>query len=165
MVLPEQKDKMIPEKPVEKPAVPAIIEKKEQLEAIERPVPQKEEHLVKDELEKAKLEMARPSTPAPGKSKVRVEIEDVLAKDLTQVYSQMSAGQKKIFKQKGEETSAEIETLIKKAKLKIKKILGLIRSWLLLIPGVNKFFLEQEAKIKTDEILRLRDDLIKRGQL
>ena len=36
-----------------------------------------------------------------------------------------------------------------------RKILKLIRSWLKLIPGVNKFFLEQEAKIKTDKIVDL----------
>jgi len=29
-------------------------------------------------------------------------------------------------------------------------------NWLKLIPGVNKFFLEQEAKIKTDEVLKLK---------
>jgi hypothetical protein len=33
--------------------------------------------------------------------------------------------------------------------------LKLIREWLLIIPGVNKYFLEQEAKIKTDKIQQL----------
>jgi len=29
--------------------------------------------------------------------------------------------------------------------------------WLKILPGVNKFFLEQEAKIKTDKILALKN--------
>jgi hypothetical protein len=28
--------------------------------------------------------------------------------------------------------------------------------WLKLLPGVNRFFLEQEAKIKTDRIIHLK---------
>ena len=45
-----------------------------------------------------------------------------------------------------------------KAKLKVKKVVNLIKKWLTMIPGVNKFFLEQEAKIKTDEIVKLKED-------
>jgi len=34
----------------------------------------------------------------------------------------------------------------------------LIKKWLLLIPGVNKYFLEQEAKIKADEIVKMKNE-------
>ena len=41
--------------------------------------------------------------------------------------------------------------------MKIKKIFELLLQWLKLLPGVNKFFLEQEAKIKVDQIMSLRE--------
>ena len=31
--------------------------------------------------------------------------------------------------------------------------MSLIREWLKVIPGINKFFLEQTVKIKTDKII------------
>jgi hypothetical protein len=39
----------------------------------------------------------------------------------------------------------------------------IIRNWLKLIPRVNKYFLEQESKIKTDRIITLQRKL-KRAQ-
>jgi hypothetical protein len=44
-----------------------------------------------------------------------------------------------------------------------KKIFVLIRAWLKIIPGVNRFFLEQEAKIKTDKILFVTEEEKKRN--
>jgi hypothetical protein len=38
-----------------------------------------------------------------------------------------------------------------------RKLLTLIRRWLVLIPGVNKFFLEKEAKIKVEKIVNLAE--------
>mgnify|MGYP007030126443 CR=1 FL=1 len=35
----------------------------------------------------------------------------------------------------------------------IKKIINRIRSWLSIIPGVNSYYVDQEAKIKTEKIL------------
>jgi len=60
------------------------------------------------------------------------------------------------FKQKGEETAGKIRSMVETAKENARKIFDLIRDWLRVIPGVNRFFLEQEAKIKTDKILRLK---------
>jgi len=51
----------------------------------------------------------------------------------------------------------KINTLLDKAKINLGKIASLIRKWLSIIPGVNKFFLEQEAKIKADEIMKLKE--------
>ncbi len=59
------------------------------------------------------------------------------------------------FKQKGEETARKISDLLKTGKAKLKNILSLIVEWLRIIPQVNKYFLEQEAKIKADEIFAL----------
>jgi len=85
-------------------------------------------------------------------------IEKVLSGGLEDVYAGMPPDKQQEFKQAGEKTANEILTLLAKAKVKIKSIIHLIKKWLLIIPGVNKFFLEQEAKIKADEIMKLKGD-------
>ncbi len=87
----------------------------------------------------------------------RKEIENVLAKDLDEIFISLSPEKRKEFKAAGEETARKINSMLDEAKIKIKKIISLIRDWLKVVPGVNRFFLEQEVKIKTDEILRLKD--------
>jgi len=89
-------------------------------------------------------------------SKRRVkEIEKVLEKDLDELYLAMSPEKREEFKLVGEETAKDINALLKKTTVKMKKIIELIRKWLLIIPGINKFFVEQEAKIKADEIIKI----------
>jgi len=83
------------------------------------------------------------------------EVESVLTENIGDIYKQLPQDKKALFKQKGEEVASQITAMVKSGMLKIKKILHLIREWLLIIPGVNKFFLEQEAKIKTDKIQQL----------
>ena len=72
------------------------------------------------------------------------------------IFKEMPPDKRQEFKIAGERTAREINNLLDQAKIKIKKIIGLIRRWLELIPGINKFFLEQEAKIKTDEIMKIK---------
>jgi len=84
------------------------------------------------------------------------EIEDVLSHDLKDIYLQMPLNKQAEFKMKGEETAREINSLLDMAKIEVGKIIGLIRKWLQIIPGINAFFIEQEAKIKADEIIRLK---------
>lgn len=144
----------------EKPERPAEIKPEKRPDLIDR-----DEHDVQKELESAVKEMPPISAPPTTKGKVRVAIEEVLQEDLKDVYAKMPADKKKIFRQKGEETASKIEILVKKTKINAAKILDLIKRWLGVIPGVNKFFLEQEAKIKADKILQLKDDLRKRGEL
>lgn len=83
-------------------------------------------------------------------------IESILANGLADLYIKMPADKQQEFKLAGEQTARKINSLLDQAKVKIKEIVGLIRKWLLIIPGVNKFFLEQEAKIKADEIMNIR---------
>lgn len=85
------------------------------------------------------------------------EIEELMSQDLRDMYLQMSPDKQQEFKIKGEETAKEINNLLDKAKLEIGKIIELLKKWLFIIPGVNKFFIEQEAKIKADEIVRLKN--------
>ena len=97
------------------------------------------------------------TTPAPAaispKSPRIQAIESVLEEDLGEVYFTMTPDQQAVFKQTGEATAQQIDTLLSGFKLQAKKIADLIRHWLGLLPGVSKFFLEQETKIKTDKLI------------
>ncbi len=92
------------------------------------------------------------------------EIDDILEEDLADLYRAMSADQKRKFRVKGEETVSKIRELLRATKENAKKIFHLFREWLKLIPGVNRFFLEQEAKIKTDKILVVSEEERARSQ-
>ena len=83
------------------------------------------------------------------------EIEAILSEGLDRMYGSMDERTREEFRAKGEETATKIEELVSTFKLTVKKVLDLIRDWLKLIPHINKFFLEQEAKIKTDKIITL----------
>lgn len=80
------------------------------------------------------------------------KVEDILSSGLSEIYSGLPADKKTVFRQKGEQAATAIRTMMQKGTLKVHTVLHLIREWLRTIPGVNKFFLEQEAKIKTDQI-------------
>lgn len=86
-------------------------------------------------------------------------IDETLSEGLGNIYLSMSPERQKVFKAKGEETVAKINNLLDETKVKINKIVSLIKKWLSLIVGVNKFYLDQEAKIKADKILNLKDKL------
>jgi len=85
-------------------------------------------------------------------------IDDILSAGLHDIYLQMDPVKQKEFKQAGEETVLKIAGLLDKTKIKIDKVIDLIRRWLKIIPGINKFFLEQEAKIKADRIIKLKNN-------
>jgi hypothetical protein len=88
------------------------------------------------------------------KSAIHQEIENILEDDLGDIYAQMDAGVQKQFKEEGEQITSKIIGMINSGKLNFKKVFKLVFGWLSIIPGVNKFFLKQEAKIKTDKILK-----------
>lgn len=101
----------------------------------------------------------RPITPvALSYQEQRAQaIDAILAEGLNEVFLKMDANRQQEFKKRGEETVKKINSLLDKTKVKAGKIVDLIRSWLRLIPGVNRFFLEQEAKIKADKIIRIKN--------
>lgn len=96
-------------------------------------------------------------TPVPKEVERQAEIERILEDDLGTVYFNLPDDKKEMFRIKGEQTAYEINGLLSATKIKVQKIIKLIKNWLLIIPGVNRFFLEQEAKLKTDEIIKLND--------
>jgi len=89
------------------------------------------------------------------------DIEKILAEDLQDIYAKLDPDTRTKFKNTGEQTAIEINNLLDKAKFKAKEIVALIKKWLFMIPGLNRFFLEQEVKIKTDKIVKLRHEKIK----
>ena len=84
------------------------------------------------------------------------QIDKILSEDLESAFIKMKPKEQARFKVEGEKTVKKINLLLSSTKVKIKKIASLIRRWLNFIPGINKFFLEQETKIKTDKILDLK---------
>ena len=89
------------------------------------------------------------------KSELRQAVERVMEADLKDLYLTMSPQERKLFKTKGELAAKEITGLIEKTKINLDKILKLLFDWLKVLPGVNRFFIEQEAKLKADQLLKL----------
>ena len=114
---------------------------------------------------------AQPVAQAPvaqkpvEKDETLIRVEKIMEKDLGSFYTTMPPAAQALFKKKGEEAANEISAMIRNFKVKVGKVLKLLRDWLHTIPGVNRFFLEQEAKIKTDNIMEMaeamREDSLK----
>lgn len=83
------------------------------------------------------------------------KVENILSAGMDQIFLEMDATKQREFKIKGEETAHKITLLLRNTKVKIKEIISLIMDWLRVIPKVNKFYLEQEAKIKADAIIKM----------
>ena len=109
----------------------------------------------KDSLQNALKKVSTDSHPLQ-KTADLVEIESILSQGIENIYDGLSPEKQWEFKKKGEETALKISLLLQKTKVKVKNIIKLIKDWLKIIPGINKFFLEQEAKIKADKLLNLK---------
>ena len=115
------------------------------------------------EAEKPLAKQPVPQATVPKKDPLMQQIEHVMEEDVTDTFLKMTPKEQQTFKQTGEETASKIRVLVEKTKINARKILDLLKRWLKLIPGVNQFFLEQEAKIKTDKILLLAEEERKKG--
>jgi len=91
-----------------------------------------------------------------AKSELRQKVENILEQDLQDVYFKMEPAVQKKFKFQGEVTAKKIEAVLAGTKIKANEIFKLLVEWLKVIPGVNKFFIRQAAKIKTNKILDLK---------
>jgi hypothetical protein len=103
---------------------------------------------------------AAPTAPAV-KSPAREDIEKVLSEGLVKVYQGMTPQEQEAFRIAGDQAAGNIEQLMTGFRASARVVLEIIRGWLKLIPRVNKYFLEQESKIKTDRILILQRKLKK----
>ncbi len=91
----------------------------------------------------------------PVAAPLQQHVEEVMSAGLADTYAQMDPATQQRFRTVGEQTASKISVLLQASKVQVKKIVDLLVAWLRIIPGVNTFFLEQEAKIKADKILSL----------
>jgi hypothetical protein len=85
------------------------------------------------------------------------ELDSILSEGLEETFLAMPPDKQKIFRAEGEATVKKINILLDATKVNINKIALLIKRWLMIIPGINRFFLDQEAKIKTDKVIKIKN--------
>jgi hypothetical protein len=114
------------------------------------------------ELEAAQATHIAPAKPpvAPAqaqgeKDEVIIEVEKILEEGIGPFYASLPPEAKPVFKKRGEEVATRIADMVRHMHLKVRKAVRLITEWLKMIPGVNAYFLEQEAKIKADMLKQL----------
>jgi len=107
----------------------------------------------------APVDATSPAVVETPKDHVLQEVEKILEEDLDTLVEGMNESDRTKFEAKGLEVSGQIAKMVRSFKLKMGKVVALIREWLHTIPGVNKYFLEQEAKIKADKIVDLEEDI------
>lgn len=95
---------------------------------------------------------------AAQRDEIIIEVERVLEEDIGAFFAALPEDAKPLFKKKGEEAAREISDMVRNVRIQTRRVLQLIYAWLKTIPGVNKFFLEQEAKLKTDRIIQLAEE-------
>lgn len=144
-----------PEKNQENIITPEIIERKntETIEEKNEKPANKVEATVKDEVEN-QIPTGRVLSFHQRRAQ---EIDKILADGLHDTFLSLNPQKQLEFKRVGDETVIKINQLLDKSKVKVDKIIDLIKKWLKIIPGINHFFLEQEAKIKADKIINIKD--------
>ncbi len=92
-------------------------------------------------------------------SQLREEaIDRILSDGLGDIFVKLPPKKQQEFKVEGEKTVKKINQLIERGKLNLNILAKMIRHWLSIIPGVNRFFLEQDAKIKADKIMKINGE-------
>lgn len=99
-----------------------------------------------------------PVAPLVQKDPIVRSVETVLEEGLEDAYGRMNPQLRQKFRKEGERVAGRLAEMIRRAKVKAREALALITGWLKLIPGVNSFFLIQEAKIKTDKLVALAEE-------
>jgi len=137
------------------------LEKNKEIQSENRETVRKVE--IKDQVESKAAATAVPAvgvqTGGDYYARRGAAIDSILSDGLDGIYIKMSPAEQNRFKTEGERTAGAINQLLNKAKTGAGKIISLIKKWLGLIPGVSRFFLEQEAKIKADKILNIKKTL------
>ena len=151
------------EKPTTAPeAMPQIPESETYVEG--EPIPEAELARMQEAREKKEMAPApaTPAKPAPAplpiaKDEVQMKIEKILEENLEEAFAEMTPIEQAAFGVHGDQVAVTVRTLLTEANIKVKMIFETILNWLRMLPGVNFFFIEQEAKIKTDKLLALRE--------
>lgn len=93
--------------------------------------------------------------PVSAEQQQLQQIETVLSEGLHDIFVALPPAEQQKFKIAGELAAREVSGLLGQVKVQVGKIIEVLRRWLGTIPGVNKFFVEQEAKIKAQKLVRL----------
>lgn len=140
------------------PAKESVVE---QVETLPQPMPEDEENFLEEAIgalsEKLKSGKKKPTKIPQAKDETVLQIEKIMEAGLSDAFAELSVVQRQEFKIKGEEVAWEIRNILRHTHVKVKKIFKLIFEWLKMLPGINKFFLEKEAKIKTDRIMAIKN--------
>ncbi len=147
----EQQPKPQPESIVHSPET----EKSSETESQPKPQPENVESAIQSLTQKLRGNKKKKTEIPTIKDEITRRVERVMEEGLGDAYRELTVVQQQEFKIKGEETAWKIRQLLKRGHIKIKEIFKLLVEWLRLLPGINKFFIEQEAKIKADKILAL----------
>ena len=102
-----------------------------------------------------KTAAARQSAASETKDKYRVRVERALEQNLWDLYFALPQGAREKFKAEGETAAMALRDAIEGKRVRPNQVLRPILRWLKTIPKVNPYFLEQEAKIKTDMVMNL----------
>ncbi len=86
------------------------------------------------------------------------EIEEILSDGVKDFYDAMQDLEKKRFRDTGEKLARDIYDMLQKGHASFKKFLDAIIPWLTLIPHVNQFYLEKEAKKRADKLIKMHED-------
>lgn len=108
----------------------------------------------------ASVPVPAPSVVAPAARAVRKDpvlkdVEHVLEEGMEEIYRKMDPPHQRKFSKEGDRVAGVVSEMVRKAKVKSREVLKLITGWLRIIPHVNRYYLDQEAKLKTDKILEL----------
>ena len=87
----------------------------------------------------------------------------ILSEDMTELMAPLSTDKKQEVQAEGLKAIQKLQLLLRRTHLRFRQVLQLIWHWLKRIPGINRFFLEQEAKKKTEEILEFKEELDKQS--
>ncbi len=152
------KQEVVPEQQIAETAEQAPVKVEIAPEqSVEKPTPEQAAEQAPVSAAPTQTAPAQPTAVSQPKSEDLIQIETILAEGLADLYKELPDNRKPEFKQKGEETAREVEGLLHAAKVKMHKVVRVIVEWLKMIPGVNKFFLEQESKIKADRLLEYKN--------
>lgn len=148
------------------------IHEQERLALEEEAKREEEKHFLKDAAVEAPTsqvvasdQVAPESLPAAEQAdEVLSLVKDILEEDLEEYVTKMPEATRERFENKGREIATRISNMVRSGKVQNKRVVLLIREWLLTIPAVNKFFMEQVAKIKTDSVLKFEQEHRKKIQ-
>ncbi|MDP3986384.1 MAG: hypothetical protein Q8P77_03090 [Candidatus Veblenbacteria bacterium] len=144
----------IPRAP-EQPAPPAP----ERTPEVPERLPEKPEQPLEPLPSGGMVAVATPLASAPQMaatpSALQQQVEHVLEEDLEEFYRALNPAEQASFRALGETTAVRITDLLQQVKVKVSQVLALIRHWLLALPGLNQYFVEQEAKIKAAKLIKL----------